>query len=185
MRLLGTIAAHVGIAINNANAYKELNITLENLQATQNQLIAQEKLASLGQLTAGIAHEIKNPLNFVNNFSELSVQLVDDMGEELDKIKGIDKDILNEINEILSTLKQNSEKIKEHGKRADSIVHSMLQHSRGKTGEKQPTDINAMLNEDINLVYHGMRAQDNAFNITIEKEFDKNIRELNVIPQGY
>jgi GAF domain-containing protein/anti-sigma regulatory factor (Ser/Thr protein kinase) len=183
MRLLGTIAAHVGIAINNANAYKELNITLENLQATQNQLIAQEKLASLGQLTAGIAHEIKNPLNFVNNFSELSVQLVDDMGEELDKIKGIDKDILNEINEILGTLKQNSEKIKEHGKRADSIVHSMLQHSRGKTGEKQPTDINAMLNEDINLVYHGMRAQDNAFNITIEKEFDKNIRELNVIPQ--
>jgi signal transduction histidine kinase len=183
MRLLGTIAAHVGIAINNANAYEELNKTLENLKATQNQLVAQEKLASLGQLTAGIAHEIKNPLNFVNNFSELSVQLVDEMREELDKLKGIDKEIMDELNEILETLKQNSEKIKEHGKRADSIVHSMLQHSRGKTGEKQPIDINAMLDEDINLVYHGMRAQDSSFNITIEKDYDKNLGDLNVIPQ--
>ncbi|MDZ7763853.1 MAG: GAF domain-containing protein [Melioribacteraceae bacterium] len=184
MRLLGTIAAHVGIAINNANAYEELNRTLENLKSTQDQLIAQEKLASLGQLTAGIAHEIKNPLNFVNNFSELSVGLVEELQEEIDKLKEkISRDSLEEVTEILSTLKQNSEKIKEHGKRADSIVHSMLQHSRGKTGEKQPTDINAMLDEDLNLVYHGMRAQDSSFNITIERNYDKTLTEILTIPQ--
>lgn len=183
MRLLGTIAAHVGIAINNANAYEQLNITLENLQATQNQLIAQEKLASLGQLTAGIAHEIKNPLNFVNNFSELSIGLVEELSENLGNFNSkLSKDELEEITEILNTLKQNSEKIKEHGKRADSIVHSMLQHSRGKTGEKQLTDINAMIEEDLNLVYHGMRAQDSTFNVSIEKDFNK-ISKVNVIPQ--
>ncbi len=184
MRLLNTIAAHVGIAINNANSYEELNKTLENLQATQNQLVAQEKLASLGQLTAGIAHEIKNPLNFVNNFSELSVGLVDELKEEIEKFdNSIAEESRTEINEILDSLRQNSEKIKEHGKRADSIVHSMLQHSRGKTGEKQPTDINAMLDEDLNLVYHGMRAQDSTFNIKIERNYDKNLPEVNVVPQ--
>jgi len=183
-RLLGTIAAHVGIAINNANAYKELNKTLENLEATQDQLIAQEKLASLGQLTAGIAHEIKNPLNFVNNFSELSLGLVDELKGEFDRIKSkLDNDAGKEILEILETLKQNAKKINEHGKRADSIVHSMLQHSRGKTGEKQLSDINAMLDEDLNLVFHGMRAQDSTFNIKIEKEYDKSINHVNVIPQ--
>ncbi|KAF0151047.1 MAG: hypothetical protein FD143_2280 [Ignavibacteria bacterium] len=184
MRLLGTIAAHVGIAINNANAYKELNKTLVDLQATQNQLIAQEKLASLGQLTAGIAHEIKNPLNFVNNFSELSVGLVEELKGELKKLSSeIGKDDLEEINDLLDALKQNSEKTKEHGKRADSIVHSMLQHSRGKTGEKQLTDINAMLDEDLNLVFHGMRAQDGTFNIKIEREYDKRLSKIDVIPQ--
>ncbi len=184
MRLLGTIAAHVGIAINNANAYEELNLTLENLKSTQDQLIAQEKLASLGQLTAGIAHEIKNPLNFVNNFSELSVGLVDELREEFDKISDkFDGEVLAELTDILETLKQNSKKINEHGKRADSIVHSMLQHSRGKTGEKQLTDINSMLDEDLNLVYHGMRAQDSTFNIKIEREYDKTIGKINVIPQ--
>ncbi len=184
MRLLGTIAAHVGIAINNANAYEELNKTLENLKSTQVQLIAQEKLASLGQLTAGIAHEIKNPLNFVNNFSELSVNLVEELKEEFDKLKGkVDTQVLEELGDIIKTLKQNSEKIKEHGKRADSIVHSMLQHSRGKTSDKQLTDINSMLDEDLNLVYHGMRAQDSTFNIKIEKEYDQTISKINVIPQ--
>ena len=184
LRLLGTIAAHVGIAINNANAYEELNITLEDLKSTQDQLIAQEKLASLGQLTAGIAHEIKNPLNFVNNFSELSVGLVEELNLELQNIKGkVEVEVFNEIRDILDMLKQNSEKIKEHGKRADSIVHSMLQHSRGKSGEKQLTDINLMIDEDLNLVYHGLRAQDNTFNIKIEKQYDKNIPQINVVPQ--
>lgn len=184
MRLLNTIAAHVGIAINNANSYEELNKTLENLQATQNKLVAQEKLASLGQLTAGIAHEIKNPLNFVNNFSELSVSLVEELEEEIGKLDtNIDKNSRVELKEILDSLKQNSEKIKEHGKRADSIVHSMLQHSRGKAGDKQPTDINVMLDEDLNLVYHGMRAQDSTFNIKIERNYDKNLPEVNVVPQ--
>ncbi|HOI28501.1 MAG TPA: GAF domain-containing protein [Melioribacteraceae bacterium] len=184
MRLLGTIAAHVGIAINNANAYKELNKTLEDLQATQKQLIAQEKLASLGQLTAGIAHEIKNPLNFVNNFSELSVGVVEELRDEFHKhISKFNSEELEELNELLNSLKQNAEKTKEHGKRADSIVHSMLQHSRGKTGEIQPIDINAMLDEDLNLVYHGMRAQDGTFNIKIEKEYDSGISKVEVIPQ--
>ncbi len=184
LRLLETIAAHVGIAINNANAYEELNRTLQNLEATQVQLIAQEKLASLGQLTAGIAHEIKNPLNFVNNFSELSVGLIDELTEEFAKLKGsADSAVLEELEDILKTLKVNSEKIKEHGKRADSIVHSMLQHSRGKTSDKQLTDINSMLDEDLNLVYHGMRAQDSTFNIKIERDYDKTISKINVIPQ--
>ncbi|MBU2491579.1 MAG: GAF domain-containing protein [Bacteroidetes bacterium] len=184
LRLLSTIAAHVGIAINNANAYEELNITLENLKSTQDQLIAQEKLASLGQLTAGIAHEIKNPLNFVNNFSELSVGLVDELNEELGKFKNkINEEEYNEVTDLLEMLKQNSEKIKEHGKRADSIVHSMLQHSRGKSGDKQPTDINSMLDEDLNLVYHGLRAQDNTFNIKIERNYKKDLVKLNVVPQ--
>jgi len=184
LRLLGTIAAHVGIAINNANAYEELNRTLEDLKSTQDQLIAQEKLASLGQLTAGIAHEIKNPLNFVNNFSELSIALVDELKEEFDKISDkFDVEVLAELTDILDTLKQNAKKINEHGKRADSIVHSMLQHSRGKTNDKQMTDINSMLDEDLNLVYHGMRAQDSTFNIKIEREYDKSIGKINVIPQ--
>ncbi len=184
MRLLNTIAAHVGIAINNANSYEQLNKTLENLQATQNQLVAQEKLASLGQLTAGIAHEIKNPLNFVNNFSELSVSLVGELEDELAKLdKDLNDQSIDELKEILVLLKQNSEKIQEHGKRADSIVNSMLQHSRGKSGEKQPTDINTMLDEDLNLVYHGMRAQDSTFNIKIERDYEKDLPTVNVVPQ--
>ena len=184
MRLLNTIAAHVGIAINNANAYQELNATLQNLKSTQDQLVAQEKLASLGQLTAGIAHEIKNPLNFVNNFSELSGSLIDELKENFEsQQEKIDKDIIDEVYEILNTLKTNSEKIREHGKRADSIVHSMLQHSRGKASEKQSVDINLMLEEDLNLVYHGLRAQDNTFNISIEKEYDENLEMINVVPQ--
>ncbi|MBN8706012.1 MAG: GAF domain-containing protein [Bacteroidetes bacterium] len=184
LRLLSTIAAHVGIAINNANSYETLNRTLADLQSTQDQLIAQEKLASLGQLTAGIAHEIKNPLNFVNNFSELSVGLLEELREEFDRQSGnLDPASLDEFNDIIDTLKKNSQKINEHGKRADSIVHSMLQHSRGKTGEKHPTDINAMLDEDLNLVYHGMRAQDGNFNIKIEKEYDPNLGKVNVIAQ--
>jgi GAF domain-containing protein len=184
MRMLNTIAAHVGIAINNANAYQELNTTLQNLKSTQDQLVAQEKLASLGQLTAGIAHEIKNPLNFVNNFSELSSSLVEELKENFDSQKeNIKKDVLDEVYEILDTLKNNSNKIREHGKRADSIVYSMLQHSRGKTSEKQSTDINTMLDEDLNLVYHGLRAQDSTFNISIEKEYDEKLEKINVVPQ--
>ncbi len=184
LRLLNTIAAHVGIAINNANAYKELNRTLENLKSTQDQLVSQEKLASLGQLTAGIAHEIKNPLNFVNNFSELSIGLVDELKDELAIIKSnVGENDFSEIQEILQMLQQNSMKIAEHGKRADSIVHSMLQHSRGKAGDKQSTDINSMLEEDLNLVYHGLRAQDNSFNIQIDRNYDKSLQKINVVPQ--
>ncbi|NUQ82437.1 MAG: GAF domain-containing protein [Bacteroidetes bacterium] len=184
LRLLTTIAASVGIAINNANAYQELNKTLDDLQSTQDQLIAQEKLASLGQLTAGIAHEIKNPLNFVNNFSELSAELLDELIEEFNRHRTVlGEDALAELESIIAMLKQNAAKINEHGKRADSIVHSMLQHSRGKTGDKQPTDVNALLDEDLNLVYHGMRAQDGTFNIRIERDYGSDISPVSMIPQ--
>ena len=144
---------------------------LDNLQKTQSQLVQAEKMASLGQLTAGIAHEIKNPLNFVNNFAELSGELVEELREEIEKGKS-ENGNREDIDDLLNDLQQNAQKINEHGKRADSIVKGMLQHSRGGKGERQPTDINALLEEDLNLAYHGMRAQDSSFNVTMEKQFD-------------
>jgi len=157
----------------------EIQASNDDLRATQEKLVTQSKLAALGALTAGIAHEIKNPLNFVNNFAALSRELVYDLAQELAK-KPVDK---NAVSEILQTLQQNSDKIGEHGKRADSIVKSMLQHSRGKAGERQTTDINSMLEEDINLAYHGQRAQDNTFNITIETDLEPTIGKVDVVPQ--
>ena len=136
----------------------ELSKTIATLRATQNQLIQSEKMSSLGQLTAGIAHEIQNPLNFVNNFSELSVELLD----ELDDVQP-----LEEQKNIIGDLKQNLQKIVFHGKRADSIVKGMLQHSRTSAAEKQPTDINKLVEEFFTLAYHGMRAKDPGFNCGI------------------
>jgi signal transduction histidine kinase len=156
---------------------KELQKTLTNLKSTQAQLIHAEKMASLGELTAGIAHEIKNPLNFVNNFSEVSNELVDEIKELLQKENN------KEGLEIVKDLKQNLDKINQHGKRADSIVKGMLLHSRGTSGEKTPTDINDLLDQYINLAYHGMRAQNKEFNITIEKDYDETLEKINVVPQ--
>ncbi len=141
LRLLGTIAANVGIAMQNAEAYQKLQVALNDLKSAQSQLIQAEKMASLGELTAGIAHEIQNPLNFVNNFSEVSKEMLDEMKEELDAGN------LTEVKEIADDLIQNLEKINHHGKRADAIVKGMLQHSRTSSGEKQPTDINALADE--------------------------------------
>jgi len=184
LNMLRNLATYSAIALDNADAYRRLNETLGDLKSTQEKLVTQSKLAALGALTAGIAHEIKNPLNFVNNFAELASDLVDDLRGELakkrDKLKPVET---AEIEEILNTLQQNTAKIKEHGRRADSIVCSMLQHSRGKAGERQPSDINSMLEEDINLAYHGMRAQDSTFNIKIEKDFDRSIGDIDVVPQ--
>jgi predicted ATPase/signal transduction histidine kinase len=164
---------------------QELASTLKKLKATQDQIIAQEKLASLGALTAGIAHEIKNPLNFVNNFAELSAELTEELLEEIGNQKDrLDTETTEYIEEILNDLTQNVKKINEHGKRADNIVRGMLMHSGGKAGERQQTDINTLLAEYVNLAYHGMRAKDSSFNITIETHYDDTIGALNVVPQN-
>lgn len=164
---------------------QELQATLKKLKATQDQIIAQEKLASLGALTAGIAHEIKNPLNFVNNFAELSAELTQELLEEIENQQDrLESETIEYIEEILSDLEQNVKKINEHGKRADNIVRGMLMHSRGQTGERQPTNINALLAEYVNLAYHGMRAKDASFNIAIETDYDDAIGEVNVVPQS-
>ncbi|MDH3215362.1 MAG: ATP-binding protein [Candidatus Krumholzibacteria bacterium] len=171
-----------------ARELREKNHSLEEkneeIIRTQQQLIVQEKLASLGALTAGIAHEIKNPLNFVNNFAELSTELVHDLREDIDKHKdAIGADTRENIEDILRVLESNVTKINEHGKRADSIVRGMLLHSRGQKGDRQDTDVNGLLDEYVNLAYHGMRAVDAAFNIKIEKDYDSTIEKLEVIPQ--
>lgn len=159
------------------NQKEELQATLEQLQATQQQLIQSEKLASLGELTAGIAHEIQNPLNFVNNFSEVSMELIDEMQEELEKG---DKE---EATAIANDLKDNLSKIIHHGKRADGIVKGMLQHSRASSTVKEPTDINKLADEYFRLAYHGLRAKDKSFNAELETHFSEQLPIVNVVPQ--
>ncbi len=154
-----------------------LEKTLEELKATQSQLIYRERMASLGELTAGIAHEIQNPLNFVNNFSDVNSELVDELQNEL-KNKNEDAAL-----SILSEIKENEKKINHHGKRADAIIKGMLQHSRSGTGDKELTDINALANEFIKLSYHGFRAKDKNFNATIKTDFDNNLQKINIAPQ--
>jgi len=168
-----------------ATANSELAQTMDQLRSTQDQLIVQEKLASLGALTAGIAHEIKNPLNFVNNFAALSVELAGELQGELERQQEkIEPEPLTYITELLHDLRQNAGKIQEHGKRADSIVRSMLLHSRGQSGEWQMNDLNGLLAEYIQLAYHGMRAQDASFNLTIETDYDQSIGLVGIMPQG-
>ncbi|MEZ4901268.1 MAG: ATP-binding protein [Spirosomataceae bacterium] len=162
------------------NKNKEIQKALTELKSTQAQLIQKEKLASLGELTAGIAHEIQNPLNFVNNFSELSVELAQELQEAL-RHKGIEA--TSEEGEIVADLIQNQEKINLHGKRASNIVKGMLEHSRTSTGERQLTDINALCDEYLRLSYHGMRAKDKSFNADYKTGFDPNLPKINVIPQ--
>ncbi|MBD0849283.1 ATP-binding protein [Maribacter arenosus] len=156
---------------------EEIQTTLKQLEATQSQLIQSEKMASLGELTAGIAHEIQNPLNFVNNFSEVSNELIDEMNEE------IEKGDYKETKAIAKDVKQNLEKILHHGKRADAIVKGMLQHSRSSSGVKEPTDINALADEYLRLAYHGLRAKDKGFNATMNTDFDDTIGKIKVVPQ--
>ncbi|MEN9569801.1 MAG: hypothetical protein RL172_1032, partial [Bacteroidota bacterium] len=156
---------------------EKADAALQDLKATQSQLIQSEKMASLGELTAGIAHEIQNPLNFVNNFSEVSNELLDEMTTELAK-----GDIA-EAQAIAADVKQNLEKINQHGKRADAIVKGMLQHSRTSSGQKEPTDINALCDEYLRLAYHGLRAKDKTFNATLKTAYDESIGKLSIIPQ--
>jgi PAS domain S-box-containing protein len=157
---------------------------LRELQAAQASLLHAQKMAALGQLTAGIAHEIKNPLNFVNNFAGLSVELLDELKEEVvQSISALGATKRTEIVETIAMLTGNLEKIADHGRRADGIVRSMLQHSRGGSGERQPTNLNALVEEALNLAYHGARAQDQSFNITMERDFDRNLGPIEVVPQ--
>ena len=176
-RILHRFREHAVSAISKAQSLKILQEKNEEIIRTQEKLITQEKLASLGALTAGIAHEIKNPLNFVNNFSEISQELLDEIKTELKN------NHTKEAMELFEDLNRTLEKINLHGKRADSIVKGMLLHSRGSSGEKVLVNINDILDQYVALAYHGMRAQDKEFNISIEKNYDQSIGKINIIPQ--
>ncbi len=162
-------------------ANRKIEKAYKDLKATQTQLIQSEKMASLGELTAGIAHEIQNPLNFVNNFSEVNTELIAELRDERSKVKGERNEQLED--EILNDIEENEVKINHHGKRADAIVKGMLQHSRSSSGVKEPTDINALADEYLRLSYHGLRAKDKSFNATMETHFDENLQKIAVIPQ--
>jgi signal transduction histidine kinase len=189
VNLLQTFGAQSVLAIQNAHLFdevqartRELGKSLEGLRTTQDRLIQTEKLASLGQLTAGIAHEIKNPLNFVNNFSSISAELVDELQEVLAGAN-LDNRLRAQISEIADTLQGNLHRVVQHGKRADSIVRNMLLHSRRGSGERQPADINAVVEESLNLAFHGARAEKQDFNITLESFFDPTAGEVDLFPQ--
>ena len=155
----------------------ELRKSLSDLKEAEEQLIQREKMASLGELTAGIAHEIQNPLNFVNNFSEINTELIDELEQE------VDKGDLDQVKAITKDIKENEQKINHHGKRADAIVKGMLQHSRSSSGVKEPTDINVLCDEYLRLSYHGLRAKDKLFNATMKTDFDKSLERISVLPQ--
>ena len=187
--LLQTFANQAVIAIGNVRLFeqvqartKELVASLDELRAAQDRLVQTQKLASLGQLTAGIAHEIKNPLNFVNNFSALSRELVDELGDALEPV-ALDDKKREELDELTHMLKGNLEKVVQHGQRADSIVKNMLLHSREGSGERRPVDVNALVEESLNLAYHGARAEKQGFNIALERSFDPAAGEVDAFPQ--
>jgi two-component system NtrC family sensor kinase len=182
LNLIKTFAAQSAVAIENARLFQNVEISLDNLRTAQDRLVQTQKLASLGQLTAGIAHEIKNPLNFVNNFSGVSTELIDELREALGKVK-IDIDARAEITELTDTLRDNLDKIVQHGKRADSIVKNMLLHSREGSGEHRPVNVNALVEESLNLAYHGARAEQQGFKITLERSFDPAAGEIDAFPQ--
>jgi GAF domain-containing protein/anti-sigma regulatory factor (Ser/Thr protein kinase) len=182
IELIKTFAAQSAVAIENARLFKSVEASLEDLRTAQDRLVQTQKLASLGQLTAGIAHEIKNPLNFVNNFSGVSAELIDELREALVRMTG-DAKTRGEIAELTEMLRDNLGKIVQHGKRADSIVKNMLLHSREGSGEHRPVDINAIVEEAVNLAYHGARAEKQGFNITLERSLDPAAGQVDCFPQ--
>jgi two-component system NtrC family sensor kinase len=189
IELIQTFADQAVIAIENVRLFdevqartRELAASLDDLRAAQDRLVQTEKLASLGQLTAGIAHEIKNPLNFVNNFAALSAELTDELTDVL-KSAALAEKTREEVGELTGMLKENLGKVVQHGKRADSIVKNMLLHSREGSGEHRPADINALLEESLNLAYHGARAEKPQFNVTLQRDFDEAAGTIDVFPQ--
>ena len=189
VQLLQTFADQAVIAIENVRLFDEvqartgeLSLSLDELRTAQDRLVQTEKLASLGQLTAGIAHEIKNPLNFVNNFSALSGELIDELNELLGST-ALDGKVREEIDELALMLKGNLEKVVQHGKRADLIVKNMLLHSREGSGERRPADINTIVEESLNLAYHGARAEKSGFNITLQRDLDPSAGVVDLYPQ--
>jgi signal transduction histidine kinase len=189
IELVTTFADQAAIAIENVRLFeaeqhrtRELAKSLEDLRTTQDRLVQTQKLASLGQLTAGIAHEIKNPLNFVNNFSGVSVEMIDELQETLEGIK-VTSEAHAAIAELTDTLRDNLNKIVQHGKRADAIVKNMLLHSREGSGEHRPVDVNALVEESLNLAYHGARAENQSFKINMERSLDPAAGQVDVYPQ--
>jgi two-component system, NtrC family, sensor kinase len=189
LSLLKTFADQAVVAIQNAQLFNELQArtralvaSLDELRTAQDRLVQTEKLASLGQLTAGIAHEIKNPLNFVNNFSALSVELTDELNDVLKPV-ALEREVREEVEELTGLLKDNLEKVVQHGKRADSIVKNMLLHSRAGSGEHRAADVNALLEESLNLAYHGARAEKAGFEITLRRDFDPDAGAIEMFPQ--
>jgi signal transduction histidine kinase len=176
--------SYSGLERKVAERTAEIEAAYRELKAAQASLIQAEKMASLGQLTAGIAHEIKNPLNFVNNFADLSVELLNELKETAAPgFAMLDEARRTEIDDLTRTLSGNLEKINEHGNRADAIVRSMLEHSRGSSGERRSVNLNTLVDEALNLAYHGARAQDQSFNITLERDFDQGIAPITLVPQ--
>jgi two-component system NtrC family sensor kinase len=189
VELVTSFADQAVIAISNVGLFnevqertRELSQSLDDLRTAQDRLVQTEKLASLGQLTAGIAHEIKNPLNFVNNFAALSAELTDELNDVLKPATISDK-IREEVDELTGMLKDNLQKVVQHGKRADSIVKNMLLHSREGSGDHRPADINALVDESLNLAYHGARAEKPNFNVTLQRDFDPGAGMVEVFPQ--
>jgi two-component system, NtrC family, sensor kinase len=184
-----TFADQAAIAVENARLFnevqaktRELSKSLDDLRAAQDRLVQTEKLASLGQLTAGIAHEIKNPLNFVNNFSALSAELIVELNELLKSATLSDK-LRQDVEELTGLLKDNLGKVVQHGKRADSIVRNMLLHSREGSSERRSAEINALVGESLNLAYHGARAEKAGFNMTLKHDFDPEVGAVDLYPQ--